>query len=97
MQPKHFAIKALIAALIVIAFAACKNAAEIPFPDEPEFPQPITKPVQFSAEEKIVWSDSTTGVRPTVKKFDIDKLPSAFFDSSRFIPFKARFRVGVAA
>ena len=35
MQPKHFAIKALIAALIVIAFAACKNAAEILFPDEP--------------------------------------------------------------
>src|SRR5215510_2505777 len=89
MQSKHSAFKTLFTAVIVLAFAACKNAGEVPFPDEPEFPQPITKPIQFSAEKKIVWSDSTTGVKPTIKEFDLDKLPSTVFDSTGFIPFKA--------
>src|SRR5215831_10478557 len=88
MQLKHSALKTLFIAAIVFAFAACKNAAEVPLPDEPKYPQPIIRPLQFSAEKKIDWSDSTTNVQPTVKKFDLNKVPSKLFNVSGFTPFE---------
>jgi signal transduction histidine kinase/ligand-binding sensor domain-containing protein len=57
-------------------FAGCKDAAEVPFPvGEGVFPPPVSEPLKFGPEIKLKWEESPRPVRPTVRKFDIDKLP----------------------
>ena len=82
------ASKILMAVMFFVFIAGCKNAGEVPFPsDETGFPQPVSKPFHFGAETKIKWTDSVANVKPTIKKFDFNKLPIKIFDSAGFIPF----------
>ena len=78
----------LLIVMVFLFISACKNKNTIPFPaQETEFPQPVSRPFKFSEPWKITWSDSVTGIKPLVKKFDFDKLPVKIFDSTGFLPF----------
>lgn len=80
--------------VIVILFAttfflSCNNSGDIPFPEkELGFSQPVSRPIVFSASQKLNWDTaSRTGVTPVIHKLDIDALPVFSYDSSGFKPF----------
>jgi len=51
------------------------------------YTQPVTVPLVFSATKKLNWDTVTTsGVRPVIKRLDIDALPSTPYDASGFKP-----------
>ena len=88
MPTSRTASKILIAIIFYFFIAGCKNSVDIPFPaDETAFQQPVSKPIHFGAETKIKWTDSVLNVKPTIKKFDFNKLPIKIFDSAGFLPF----------
>ena len=89
MNPAKTKLKVFFPALALLFISSCKNTpGNIPFPEnETEFPQPVSRPFKFSEPWKINWSDSVTGIKPLVKKFDFDKLPVKIFDSTGFLPF----------
>ncbi|MBI2731581.1 MAG: hypothetical protein HYX40_12680 [Sphingobacteriales bacterium] len=78
----------LIIAFILIGFSSCNNSTNIPFPEkELSYTQPVTVPLKFSAEKKLIWDTSAHGaITPVIKKLDIDALPSEVFDSTGFMP-----------
>lgn len=81
--------------IVIISFflfllASCNNGSdEIPFPQkELGYAQPVTVPLKFTAEKKIKWDTAKRGgIKPIVKRLDIDALPSVPYDSSGFKPF----------
>jgi len=75
-----------LSALLFIAVSCNNNKISIPFPEELERPQPVTRLLEFTAPTKLSWPEGKP-VTPVVKKFDFNKLPSRPFDSSGFIPF----------
>ncbi|HLK29595.1 MAG TPA: two-component regulator propeller domain-containing protein [Puia sp.] len=88
MLYKTTASKILIAVFFFVLVNGCKSAEDVPFPaDETAFPQPISNPFHFGGETKIKWTDSVANVKPTIKKFDFNKLPIKIFDSAGFVPF----------
>jgi len=77
----------LFATLIAIS---CNNTpADIPFPvSDNGYPQPVSKPLTFSAPKKLKWVIvKTGGIKLVKKKCDIDKLPTTLYDSAVFKPF----------
>ena len=79
-----------IAALMLFFLASCNGpVADVPFPvNDSVYPQPVVKPLQFSAPKKFNWvTVKSGGVNAQVKHFDINDLPAQHFDSSSFIAF----------
>ncbi len=76
----------LLPVFLLLAISCNNHKTSIPFPEKMELPLPVTKPLQFTAPTKLSWPESTP-VKPVVKKFDLNKLPSRPFDSSGFVPF----------
>jgi len=75
--------------LCVCLLPACNNeAVNVPFPHaDSGYAQPVVTPLQFTAPEKITFETVKTGViRPTMRKLDIDVLPSTPYYSTGFIP-----------
>jgi len=74
--------------LIVLATIACNNHRDqLPLPTAPDrFPQPVTQPLHFTEEKKIVFQDSVVGIKPVIKKISTDKFPEQLFDSAGFVP-----------
>jgi signal transduction histidine kinase/ligand-binding sensor domain-containing protein len=78
------------AALLFITLVSCNNNPDqIPFPEkELGYSQPVSVPLQFSEEKKLHWDTAKQGgIKPVVKKLDLDALPSTPFDTSGFRPF----------
>jgi signal transduction histidine kinase/ligand-binding sensor domain-containing protein len=77
--------------LVLSGLLSCNNRSEdIPLPIENTYPQPVTTAVKFSTPIKINWTDSITGVKPLLKKFDLSRLPSRIYDSTGFLPFSKK-------
>src|SRR6478736_3841663 len=79
----------LTAATFVIFLVSCNNNPdEVPFPEnELGSSRPVAVPLQFSAEKKLTWDTVRHGgINPTIKKLDIDQLPSTPYDTSGFKP-----------
>jgi signal transduction histidine kinase/ligand-binding sensor domain-containing protein len=79
-----------ISFVIVLFFiaAACNNRKEsIPFPEEMTGPQPVSLPIKFSESVSISNWPATRPLKPVIKKFNFDKLPSKPFDTSGFESF----------
>jgi signal transduction histidine kinase/streptogramin lyase len=74
--------------LLNILVSCNNNPDEIPFPeDELGSSQPVAIPLQFSAEKKLTWDTVRRGgINPTIKKLDIDQLPSTPYDTAGFKP-----------
>ncbi|MBI3720096.1 MAG: hypothetical protein HY252_16045 [Sphingobacteriales bacterium] len=82
----HFYL--FILACVLIGFSSCNSESDIPFPEkELSYTQPVTVPLKFSAEKKLIWDTSSRGViTPVIKKLDLDALHSEVFDSTGFNP-----------
>ena len=90
MKLLHSSARLLILLFATIIAVSCHNApADIPFPvSDKGYPQPVGKPLAFSASKKLSWITVRTGrLKPVIKKFDFNDLPSAPSDSSGFEPF----------
>ena len=74
----------------IVSFLSCSNSGQIPFPEkELGYATPVTVPLKFSAEKKLIWDTASRGaVTPVIKKLDIDALPSIPYDSTGFRPLK---------
>ena len=77
-QPYHFKLTAT-SFLLIILFSCNYNPGEIPFPEkELGYAQPVTVPLQFTAEKNLNWDTAKQGgIKPVIKKLDIEALPSA--------------------
>ena len=81
----------LLMLLIPILFAlACNNpTANVPFPEEYAYSKPLTQPLEFTPEKKLNWIVSRQGnIKPVVKKFNINALAAAPYDSNEFKPLQ---------
>ena len=79
-----------LATFLFVTFISCNNnSGNIPFPEnELGYSQPVSMPLQFSEEKKINWDTAKQGgIKPVVKKLDLDALPSSPYDTSGFKPF----------
>jgi hypothetical protein len=90
---KHnfFCYSIIIVNLVSITLFSCNyHPGEIPFPEkELSYSQPVTVPLQFTPEKKLTWDTARQGgIKPLIKKLDIDALPSVPYDTSGFKPFK---------
>src|SRR5579863_2124784 len=80
-------------AIAIVSFyflPSCNNrTVDIPFPvSDSSYPQPLSQPLVFTAPKKISWVTIKTGkISPSVKKLDINTLPSNPYDPSGFVPF----------
>jgi len=80
----------LLATFLSVSFISCNsNSGSIPFPEqELGYSQPVTEPLHFSAEKKLTWDTARKGgVRPVIRKLDLEALPSIPYDSTGFKPF----------
>src|SRR5580700_9493221 len=79
----------LLMVATIVAVSCNNTPADIPFPvADRGYPQPVSKPLAFSAPKKLNWVTLRTGrIKPVIKKFDINDLPSAPSDSSGLEPF----------
>jgi len=80
----------MIACTALLCLASCNNNVEdIPFPlNDSVWPQPVSKPLKLTAPKNLSWVTlKTGGIHPTIKKLDIDALPSTPYDASGFKPF----------
>jgi signal transduction histidine kinase/CheY-like chemotaxis protein/ligand-binding sensor domain-containing protein len=81
----------LVPAILFLLFlTSCNNRpVDIPFPiSDSGYPQPVQQPLQFSPPKKLKWVTLKTGsIKPSVRKLDIDALPSTHYDPSGFKPF----------
>ena len=77
-----------LAASVLLSINACRNAIDdIPFPNEPDF-KAVTEPLQFSEPIRVIWDSSKVShIKPLIKKFDFNKLPSGRYDSTGYHPF----------
>jgi hypothetical protein len=77
-------------AFVFICTASCSNnSADIPFPAaDTGFAQPVTVPLQFGPERKANWVTINTGIKPVIKKLDLDALPQSPWDTLGFRPFE---------
>src|SRR5262245_6784037 len=75
-----------LSSFLIFVVACNSNKISIPFPEQTERPQPVTKALQFTEPTNLNWPEGKP-VKPMVKKFDFSKLPSRPFDSSGFVPF----------
>ncbi|MEJ0104466.1 MAG: ATP-binding protein [Bacteroidota bacterium] len=76
--------------ILFIALSSCHtNSGNIPFPEnELGYIQPVTMPLKFTEEKKLIWDTAKKGdIKPVTTKLDIDALPSKPFDSTGFKPF----------
>ena len=83
----------LTAVILVIILVSCNNSSdEVPFPEnELGSSRPVTVPLQFSAEKKMTWDTVRHGdINSSIKKLDIDQLPSTPYDTSGFKPFSVQ-------
>ncbi|MEP7374772.1 MAG: two-component regulator propeller domain-containing protein [Chitinophagaceae bacterium] len=79
-----------LATFLSVTFISCdNNSGNIPFPEkELGFSQPVSIPLQFSEGKKLNWDTAKQGgIKPVIKKLDIQALPSKPFDTSGFRPF----------
>ena len=69
---------------MIILFSCNDRPDEIPFPEnELGYSQPVTVPLQFTAEKKLTWDTARRGgIKPVIKKLDIDALPSTPYDTA---------------
>ena len=74
--------------LLFILFSCDYNPGDIPFPEkELGSSQPVTVPLRFTPEKKLVWDTAKQGeVKPVIKRLDIDALPAVPYDSTGFKP-----------
>ncbi len=75
---------------IVLFFASCNNGNhQIPFPEkELGAAQPVSEPLVFTPELKLQWDTiKHEGIKPVLKKLDINTLPVVAYDSTGFIQF----------
>jgi signal transduction histidine kinase/ligand-binding sensor domain-containing protein len=74
---------------ILSTVTSCNNNEHIPFPSkELGYAAPETVPLVFTKPKPLTWDTvKTGGIKPTVKKLDIETLPSVPFDSTGFKPF----------
>jgi signal transduction histidine kinase/streptogramin lyase len=80
----------MVAFTAFVAFASCNNrGSDVPFPkNDSVWAKPLSQPLQFTAPKKLNWvTVKTGGIHPTIKKLDIDALPSTPYDASGFKPF----------
>ena len=77
-------------AFVFICTASCSNnSADIPFPSaDTGFAQPVTVPLQFGPERKANWVAINTGIKPVIRKLDLNALPQSPWDTSGFRPFE---------
>ena len=79
----------VMAMICLYILSSCNNqAVDIPFPiGDSGYAQPNTIPLRFSASKKVNWATIKTGsIKPTLRRFDIDALPSKPYDPSGFKP-----------
>ena len=81
-------IRLIAAAFVLLTFLSCNNSGDVPFPEkEMGYSQPVTVPLKFSAEKKLIWDTASRGaVTPVIKKLDLDALPSTPYDTTGFRP-----------
>lgn len=89
IKQKQTSLCLMLLSVALIIFSSCHNSGDIPFPEqELGYSQPVTVPLQFSAEKKLNWDTAKTGgIKPVIKKLDIDALPGVPYDTSGFKPF----------
>ncbi|RTL57584.1 MAG: hypothetical protein EKK37_16245 [Sphingobacteriales bacterium] len=77
-----------VIAFVLIIFSSCNIATNIPFPEkEMGYTQPVSVPLKFSPEKKLIWDTSGRGaINPVIKKLDLDALHSEVLDSTGFNP-----------
>ena len=83
----------LTAVILVIILVSCNNTPdEVPFPEnELGSSLPVAVPLQFSAEKKLTWDTVRHGgINPSIKKLDIEQLPSTPYDTSGFKSFSVQ-------
>jgi hypothetical protein len=76
-----------LATFLSVTFISCNNnSGNIPFPEkELGYSQPVSIPLQFSEEKKINWDTAKQGgIKPVIKKLDIQALPSKQAGSNLF-------------
>ena len=88
IKQKNTSLVLLLLSVLLLIFSSCHNSGDIPFPEqELGNSQPVTIPLQFSAEKKLHWDTAKTGeIKPLLKKLDIDALPSIPYDTTGFRP-----------
>ena len=86
---KYFLERLLTIICTSVILFSCNNTAEVPFPEkELGYSQPVTSPLQLGAAVKLKWEIAKSGgIKPVVKKLDIESLPSTTYDSLGFQPF----------
>src|SRR5258707_13058823 len=81
----------LVIAITSIYFISCNSAVvDIPFPvADGGYPQPVTQPLVLSAPGTLNWVTLKKGkITPTVRKFDLKRLPSTPYDPTGYQHFK---------
>lgn len=77
----------LFIATSLFVLASCNNhVPDTPFPVSDSFnPQPVSQPLQLSTPQKLNWVTIKKGsIKPTIKKLDINALPSMPYDANGF-------------
>src|SRR5258706_7310283 len=76
--------------LALLFISSCKNASNniIPFPAQESEYQFTSESLKFSDTLTVKWDTSKFGhVKPLIKKFDLNKLPSGYYDTTGYKPF----------
>ncbi len=90
MQTARIAFKLMLVAVFAFLSNGCQHATVVPMPvNEPEYLQPVNRPLHFTPETKIKWTDSLP-IKPTIKKFAFNNLPVKYYDSTGFLPFQKK-------
>src|SRR3982751_4517845 len=78
-----------LAVFASILFLSCGSSGTIPFPEkELGYTQPVEVPLQFTKEKTLVFDTAKRGgIKPVLRKMDLNALPSAPFDTAGFRQF----------
>jgi signal transduction histidine kinase/streptogramin lyase len=90
MHKLTFCSLLIIAFAVLLSLASCNSTVEdIPFPiSDSAWPQPVSQPLKLFAAKKLnVETLKTGGVKPTIKRLDIDALPHTPYDVYGFKAF----------
>ncbi|MBS1575179.1 MAG: hypothetical protein JST09_07720 [Bacteroidetes bacterium] len=93
IKHKSTAPALLLFFLVSFVLSSCgRNQENIPSPeDEIGYSQPVTVPLKFSEEKKLIRDTvKKGGIRPVIKKLDLNLLPASVYDSSGFRAFAKR-------
>jgi streptogramin lyase len=89
------ALPAMTLAIVLLTLASCNNQAiDISFPaNDSAYPQPVSQPIKLGNPRKLNWvTTKSGGLKPEIKKLDINELPATGFDTIGFRPIHKPFQ-----